>query len=568
MFISRRFMWIFILILSLGALVSCFGGDDDDDDSADTIGDDDDAGGDDDGGDDDGGDDDGWDDDGGDDDADDDGWDDDVDDDVDDDWWDDDWDDDTIDDDIDDDSIDDDTTEEPVWECPLEQEPLVLWLSADDSNSQASPVISRFYIESGSIVPRGRVRTYEFTNYYQIEYEAPVPGRIKIVPQLREMENSEYEAGREYVLQIGAQSHRIDAGEGRHVNLTFSLDTSGSMGDGAIDLLKDVCRAIATQLQDGDIVSMVEWSDSTSVPLDSHMVAGPNDPTLLDAIDDLSADGSTDLHGGLVRAYELAADNYQDGWLNRVVLISDGGANTGITDINIISQAADDSEGEGIYLIGVGVDSSPGDYRDELMDDVTDAGKGAYIFVGSKAEADTQFMERFQENMELAAMDVQVRLEMPWYMLMKEFHGEEYNPNPDEVEPQHLGPNDAMVFHQFIIACDGQTASGEDIIKVRAEYTDPFTRVEKQDQKTMTIAELLATDADQLLKGNAIVAYAEALKEIDRLIDEGYGQDALILCQTTKETVQNAAIALGDAELEEIAELLGDYESTVGSFVR
>ncbi len=556
MFIFRRFMWIFILILSLGAMVSCFGGDDDDDDSADAIGDDDD-GGDDDGGDDDGGDDDGWDDDA----------DDDMDDDVDDDGWDDDWEDDDWDDDtIDDDSIDDDTTEEPAWECPLEQEPLVLWLSADDSNSQASPVISRFYIESGRIVPRWQVRTYEFTNYYQIEYEPPVPGRIKIVPQLREMENSDYESGREYVLQIGAQSHRINAGEGRHVNLTFSLDTSGSMGDGAIHLLKDVCKAIATQLKDGDIVSMVEWSDSTSVPLNSHMVAGPNDPTLLDAIDDLSADGSTDLHGGLVRAYELAEDNYRDGWLNRVVLISDGGANTGITDINIISQAADDSEGEGIYLIGVGVDSSPGDYRDELMDDVTDAGKGAYIFVGSKEEADTQFMERFQENMELAAMDVQVRLEMPWYMLMKEFHGEEYNPNPDEVEPQHLGPNDAMVFHQFIIACDGQTVSGEDIIKVRAEYTDPFTRVEKQDQKTMTIAELLAADADQLLKGNAIVAYAEALKEIDRLIDDGLGQAALTLCQTTKDTVQNAAIALGDAELEEIAELLGDYESTVGSF--
>ncbi len=565
MFQTRRCLWIFTLILSLGAIISC--GDDDDDDS---------VSGDDDGEsapdgdddldndlDDDVDDDDADDDidDDVDDDADDDGWDDDY---WDDDWGDDDWDDDTADDDADDDTIDDDdTTELPVWECPLEQEPLVLWLSADDSNSQASPVIARAYIEAGRIVPRGRVRTYEFTNYYQIEYDPPANGRINVVPQLREMENSQYEAGREYVLQIGAQSHRIDAGEGRHMSLTFSLDTSGSMGGAAIGLLRDVCRAVASQLQAGDVVSMVEWSDSAHVPLNSHVISGPDDQTLLDVIDDLSADGSTNLHGGLVRAYELAEENYHEGWLNRVILISDGGANTGVTDINIIFQAADDSEGEGIYLVGVGVDDAPGDYRDDLMDDVTDAGKGAYIFIDSTKEADIQFKGRFQENMELAAMAVQVRLEMPWYMVMEEFHGEEYSPDPTQVEPQHLGPNDAMVFHQYIIACDGQLANAQDSISVRAKYTDPFTRVQKQDERTMTFQELLAADADQLLKGNAIVAYAEALKEIDRLIDEGNGDDAFDLCQETKDTVQSAADALGDAELEEIADLLSDYESIV-----
>ena len=53
----------------------------------------------------------------------------------------------------------------------------------------------------------------------------------------------------------------------------------------------------------------------------------------------------------------------------------------------LIAGEAEDSDGEGIYLIGVGVSEASG-YHDTLMDDVTDAGKGAYIFVDSEAEAE------------------------------------------------------------------------------------------------------------------------------------------------------------------------------------
>ena len=68
---------------------------------------------------------------------------------------------------------------------------------------------------------------------------------------------------------------------------------------------------------------------------------------------------------------------------HRVVLISDGGANAGVTDLDLIASEASDSDGEGTYLLGVGV-GSPGVYKHELMDAVTDAGKGAYVFIDSE----------------------------------------------------------------------------------------------------------------------------------------------------------------------------------------
>ncbi|HDH96817.1 MAG TPA: VWA domain-containing protein, partial [Proteobacteria bacterium] len=397
--------------------------------------------------------------------------------------------------------------------------------------------------------------------YYDIQYEEPPFGHVRIVPQLRIRGDSVFDV--EYVFQIGVQSHRVSGLRRRHLNLTFSLDTSGSMEGKSLRLLKATCRVIASQLKKGDIVSVVKWRHYASVALDSHVVQGPNDPALLAVIDSLYADGSTDLHSGLVKAYELAWKNYDPERMNRVILISDGQANTGITDIEIIAQAAEDSEKEGIYLIGVGV-GDPDDYfHDTLMDEVTDAGKGAYVFIDSEEEAQKQFGERFMRNVEIAAKDVRVELTMPYYFIMDEYHGEEYSENPEEVEPQHLGPNDAMIFHQFLVVCDPDLLDVWDTINVKAHYTNPFTHQRMTEEEEMTIEQMLQAPADQLLKGDAIVAYAEALKEIYRKLEQGNRDEALKICRETKEKVQDVASFLNDDELQEIAELLGIYEGTI-----
>lgn len=479
------------------------------------------------------------------------------------------------DDNYDDDACDDDSAgdddwtdeepegeDEPDFSCPEDTEPTELFLSADDSNSQASPVVARGIINMGQIVPAGKVRTYEFTNYYQIEYPTGFSGRVDIIPQLRVREDSDQEL--EYIFQIGVQGNLESSLTRRPINITLSLDTSGSMSGNPISLLRDVCRAIIGQLRSGDVISMVEWDSSTNVVLDSYAVTQANDPSLLNIANNLYSGGSTDLHGGLVRAYELAAKNYDPNRINRVVLISDGGANTGITDINIISQAADDSEAEGIYMVGVGVGDPYGYFNDDLMDSVTDAGKGAYVFIDSTEEADKQFGDRFVENLEITAMGVRVKLSMPYYLIMSEFHGEEYSENPEEVEPQHLAPNDAMIYHQYLVACDSSLVSQDDIIQVEAEYTDPDTRQLLTDINAQSIADLLANDADQLLKGDAIVVYAEALKKISNSIEEGKG-DEIDICLKAKNMVDQAATLLQDTELQEIVQLLETYLTTLGN---
>ena len=55
-------------------------------------------------------------------------------------------------------------------------------MSADDSNSAASPAIARSLIRRGSLVPPRILRTYEFLNYYNVAYQPAERGSVRVVP--------------------------------------------------------------------------------------------------------------------------------------------------------------------------------------------------------------------------------------------------------------------------------------------------------------------------------------------------------------------------------------------------
>lgn len=414
--------------------------------------------------------------------------------------------------------------------------PAVLYLSADDSNSMGSPVHARELLFGG--VAPWQVRTYEFLNYYRIHYPAPPEGQLAIYP-----EASATATAGEYDFQLGIRS--FDAIQPRRpMTVTFVLDTSGSMSGPPIERERAAVKAIAASLAQGDIVSMVTWNTTNSVIASGYAVTGPNDPVILQAADALSANGGTDLHSGLVTGYQLAQAHYGEARLNRVVLISDGGANVGITDEDIIGDHSQDADKEGIYLLGVGVGEA-GSYNDKLMDVVTDRGRGAYVYLDSVEEAKAMFVDRFDETMEIAARAVQVELTLPWYFQIQKFSGEELSEDPEEIEPQHLAPSDAMVFNQVLHACAPEVVVPTDLVKVKVSWTTPLTYESKETSIEATIQQLLDAPSAFLPKGRAIVAYAEALKTgTKEALAEAHAQ-ALVADESGT-----------DAELAEIAALI------------
>jgi Ca-activated chloride channel homolog len=397
---------------------------------------------------------------------------------------------------------------EPV-ECEA-TEAVTLYLSPDDSNSMSSPVQAREAVLDGSgSLSAVSIRPWEFMNYYSFDYPAAPAGQVRIIPTLMVPEG----AGEgEYTLQIAVASEAVAGADRAPLNITLVLDTSGSMEGHPMDMLVASCRAIASSLRDGDVISMVTWDTENEEILGGHVVTGPNDQMLLAKIDTLAAGGGTDLHAGLTAGYALAQEHYDKGHINRVVLVSDGGANAGITDIDFIAQHAQGNDAEGIYMVGVGVGVG-GSYQDDLMDAVTDAGKGASVFVNDVVEAQRVFGERFLSTLDVAARDVAVQLDMPPGFSVVRFSGEEISTDPTEVEPQHLAPNDAMVFHQQIETCAPELVGADTTFTVTVRYEDATSFAPREQQVEVRFADLLGTEDRLLLKGAAVFAYAEALQQ-------------------------------------------------------
>lgn len=384
--------------------------------------------------------------------------------------------------------------------------PVRLYLSPDDSNSMSSPVQARLAaLDHTGTLQRVPIRTYEFMNYYGFAYPPAEEGLVVSAGMAPAVAADTYE------LQIGVTGPWVEDDARAPMNLTFSIDTSGSMALDPIDAVRQIGRAISAKLREGDIVSILTWDTTREVLLDSWAVTGPNDPTLIAAFDGLEALGSTNLSGGLIGAYELAERNFSPDRINRVILISDGGANVGVTDEDLIATQAGGESATGIFMMGVGV-GTPTTYNDTLMDAVTDAGKGSAVYVVDSAEILEMFGDRFEEVFDVAARSVQVRLDLPPGFSIVRYSGEEYSGDPTEVQRQNLAPNDAMVFYQTVATCAPEAVTEDSSVTVTVSYLDPVTFEPRETTLTRTFAELMDSDAALLAKGRAVYTYAEALK--------------------------------------------------------
>jgi Ca-activated chloride channel family protein len=169
-------------------------------------------------------------------------------------------------------------------------------------------------------------------------------------------------------------------------------------------------------------------------------------------------------------------------------------------------------------MVGVGV-GDPGSYSDALMDQVTDAGKGASVFIANDDEVGKIFGTDFVNTMAVAARNVRVSVDLPAGFEISEFSGEEYSTDPAEVEPQHIAPNDAMVFLQSIRTCAPEELDQDSEITFNLQFQHPTTHEEQERSQTYTINQLLDADRALLRKGQAVFEFAEGVKVFKRTKD-------------------------------------------------
>ena len=128
-----------------------------------------------------------------------------------------------------------------------------------------------------------------------------------------------------------------------------------------------------------------------------------------------------------------------------------------------------------------------------------------------------------------------------------------------EEEPQHLAPNDAMLFHQILVDCTPEAHDGNEEFQFTITWEDPITRDIQVDTVTMTVSDMLAAADTQLLKSDVVVAYAlglTAVWDLPAAEQEPYLEEIRLAAE--------AAYSLtGDADLAEVAQYLAMYTTNL-----
>ncbi|MBO4710328.1 VWA domain-containing protein [bacterium] len=252
--------------------------------------------------------------------------------------------------------------------------------------------------------PKNIVRIEEMVNYFDYDYPQPEEGKPFSVTM--EMADSPWRGDTKLVM-FGLQGKNLDADERPANNLVFLVDVSGSMSGGnRIGLLKRSFKKLVEKLNKDDKISIVTYASGVKIVLDS--VSGDKKDEINEAMDSLVASGSTAGGEGLQKAYQLAEKNYSSDANNRIILATDGDFNVGISNTAELVEYIETERNKGIYLtiLGFGM----GNYQDDRMEQLSNAGNGNYFYVDSEKEAEKIFTYDLMGTMFAIAKDVKLQV--------------------------------------------------------------------------------------------------------------------------------------------------------------
>jgi Ca-activated chloride channel family protein len=206
------------------------------------------------------------------------------------------------------------------------------------------------------------------------------------------------------LLRIEGEARPLD---GRvPLNLSLVLDRSGSMQGGRLEAVKRAAAHLVRRLHPADRVSVVAFESEVAT------VAAPGtaaeQPGLLAALAALDTAGLTNLSGGWLAGRAHVDAHLDAEGVNRILLLTDGHANRGITDPDTLAGLCANARRSGVGTTTVGVGEG---FDEDLLAAMADAGGGASYYVERLDQADDVFAEELDGLLGIAAQNLTVRLQ-------------------------------------------------------------------------------------------------------------------------------------------------------------
>ncbi len=414
----------------------------------------------------------------------------------------------------------------------------------------------RRLLQQGRLPPGDAVRIEELINYFEYDYPTPDAGQAPFsvnIEQARTPWNPDTR-----LLQIGIQGYEQPQTDLPPANLVFLIDVSGSMnGPNRLPLVINGLKLLTRQLSAQDRIAIVVYAAQTGVVLES--TPGNETATILAALEQLQAGGSTNGGDGIRLAYAQARQGFIDGGINRVILATDGDFNVGMVNQDALLDLVGEQRKSGISLTTLGVGS--GNYNDYLMDQLAAAGDGNAAYIDTLNEARKVLVEERHSTLMTIARDVKIQVEfnpavVAEYRLIgyenRQLQREDFN--NDNIDAGDIGAGHTVtaLYEVALVGSDGEQIDAlrygnehrsaganrlDEIAFVRLRYKNPDETSSRLIETPVAAEPGRPASSDNLRFAAAVAAFGQHLRggqhlnqfsldDISNLAGEARGQDA------------------------------------------
>lgn len=263
----------------------------------------------------------------------------------------------------------------------------------------------RRFINRGELPPADAIRTEELVNYFSYDYPKPTgndPVKITV-----EAGTCTWNTAHRLV-RIGLKAKEIPTEQLPASNLVFLIDVSGSMwGANRLDLVKSSLKLLVNNLRNKDKVAIVTYAGSAGMKLEA--TSGGDKQKIREAIDELTASGSTAGGAGIHLAYQIAKKNFISDGNNRIILCSDGDFNVGVSSAEGLEQLIEKERKSGVHLTVLGY--GMGNYKDKKIQVLAEKGNGNHAYIDNLQEANRVLVGEFGATLHTVAKDVKLQVE-------------------------------------------------------------------------------------------------------------------------------------------------------------
>ena len=177
------------------------------------------------------------------------------------------------------------------------------------------------------------------------------------------------------VAELAAEGATTPRTEAPAINLALAIDVSGSMAGDKIDAARRAARAVAEALTERDRLSIIAFDSTAELLLDARPMDRAGRAAAITAIAGLVERGGTNLFDGWLLAAERVALAMATApqASHRVLLLSDGQANEGVTERQEIAHHAGALLERGVVTSALGIGDG---YDEELLGAIAEAGGG------------------------------------------------------------------------------------------------------------------------------------------------------------------------------------------------